>query len=338
MASILRKPIRLFSNIGSRWQFNADWSSVSERNQVIQMHCANQRNCLPLETRCTTLVWKIYWRIVCCAWNGNPLRPIESCALWRASRIRTVRTSFVCFRASTTTRSWCAVRIHTSHYADTIRMARPIRWYLAKRTPPNWIRCRQPVRMFRLHQLRSRCRKTRPAKRLKWSKNSMDREDAHTTPLTTALIFLLVSWLQEMLNSIKSNQHFSADGQLYSATAADFSGGDPLIYRETQRTEQFNAKQLNQPSFVSTLERNGYVFFFFRELALENCGKTIYSRVARVCKNDRGGPSPFRERWTSYLKTRLNCSTPGDFPFYFDELRKFKQIFIANGTRNLSIL
>lgn len=111
------------------------------------------------------------------------------------------------------------------------------------------------------------------------------------------------------------------DGQLYSATAADFSGGDALIYRDTQRTEQFNAKQLNQPAFVSTVERNGYVFFFFREIALENCGKAIYSRVARVCKNDRGGQSPFRERWTSYLKTRLNCSTPGDFPFYFDELR-----------------
>ncbi|XP_055317314.1 semaphorin-1A [Sitodiplosis mosellana] len=122
-------------------------------------------------------------------------------------------------------------------------------------------------------------------------------------------------------NPTHNSSYIFTDGQLYSATAADFSGGDALIYRETQRTEQFNAKQLNQPSFVSTLERNGYVFFFFRELALENCGKTIYSRVARVCKNDRGGPSPFRERWTSYLKTRLNCSTPGDFPFYFDELQ-----------------
>lgn len=96
-----------------------------------------------------------------------------------------------------------------------------------------------------------------------------------------------------------------------------------MIYRETQRTEQFNAKQLNQPSFVSSVERNGYVFFFFREIAAENCGKTIYSRVARICKNDKGGPPPFRERWTSYLKTRLNCSTPGDFPFYFDELRAY---------------
>lgn len=102
-----------------------------------------------------------------------------------------------------------------------------------------------------------------------------------------------------------------------------------MIYRETQRTEQFNAKQLNQPSFVSSVERNGYVFVFFREIAAENCGKTIYSRVARICKNDKGGPPPFRERWTSYLKTRLNCSTPGDFPFYFDELRAYPHIVLT---------
>lgn len=35
------------------------------------------------------------------------------------------------------------------------------------------------------------------------------------------------------------------NGQLYSATVADFSGGDPLIYREPQRTELFDLKQLN---------------------------------------------------------------------------------------------
>lgn len=105
---------------------------------------------------------------------------------------------------------------------------------------------------------------------------------------------------------------------------ADFSGADPLIYREPQRTEQYDLKQLNQPAFVSALEHNGYVFFFFREVAMEymNCGKTIYSRVARVCKNDKGGPYKFNERWTSFLKTRLNCSVGGEYPFYFDELRE----------------
>lgn len=130
-------------------------------------------------------------------------------------------------------------------------------------------------------------------------------------------------------NPTHNSSYIFTDGQLYSATVADFSGGDALIYREVQRTEQYNAKQLNQPAFVSTVERNGYVFFFFREIALENtnCGKTIYSRVGRVCKNDRGGP-PLSNYWTSYLKSRLNCSIPGDFPFYFDEIRKYRFVFL----------
>lgn len=33
--------------------------------------------------------------------------------------------------------------------------------------------------------------------------------------------------------------------QLFSATVADFSGGDPLVYREPQRTELSDLKQLN---------------------------------------------------------------------------------------------
>lgn len=36
-----------------------------------------------------------------------------------------------------------------------------------------------------------------------------------------------------------------SDGQLYTATVADFSGGDPLIYREPLRTERSDLKQLN---------------------------------------------------------------------------------------------
>jgi semaphorin 6 len=50
--------------------------------------------------------------------------------------------------------------------------------------------------------------------------------------------------------------------------------------------------------------------------------QSVYSRVARVCKNDKGGPKKFKNRWTTYLKTRLNCSIPGDYPFYFNHLRK----------------
>lgn len=50
--------------------------------------------------------------------------------------------------------------------------------------------------------------------------------------------------------------------------------------------------------------------------------QAVYSRVARVCLNDKGGPHTFSDRWTSFMKTRLNCSMPGDYPFYFDEIRK----------------
>lgn len=36
-----------------------------------------------------------------------------------------------------------------------------------------------------------------------------------------------------------------AGDQLYSGTVADFSGGDPLIYKEPMRTERLDFKQLN---------------------------------------------------------------------------------------------
>ena len=66
-----------------------------------------------------------------------------------------------------------------------------------------------------------------------------------------------------------------------------------------------------------------------REAAVEfmNCGKIVYSRVARVCKNDEGGSHKFRNRWTTFLKSRLNCSVPGDYPFYFNEIQSTTRFF-----------
>uniref|UniRef100_T1JEM8 Semaphorin-1A n=1 Tax=Strigamia maritima TaxID=126957 RepID=T1JEM8_STRMM len=119
-----------------------------------------------------------------------------------------------------------------------------------------------------------------------------------------------------------------ADGELYIATMADFSANDPLIYREPLRTEQFDPKHLNAPNFVSSFSFGDFVFFFFRESAIEyiNCGKTVYSRVARVCKKDQGGPNKFGSRWTSFLKARLNCSVGGEFPFYFNEIQSTSEV------------
>nr|XP_022335242.1 semaphorin-5B-like [Crassostrea virginica]XP_022335250.1 semaphorin-5B-like [Crassostrea virginica]XP_022335258.1 semaphorin-5B-like [Crassostrea virginica]XP_022335266.1 semaphorin-5B-like [Crassostrea virginica] len=113
-----------------------------------------------------------------------------------------------------------------------------------------------------------------------------------------------------------------------SATSVDSAERNPVIYRiytnnkEKVRTQQ-NSKWLNEPDFVSAYEVDDFIYFFFREVATEyiNCGKRIYARVARVCKSDKGGDMLFKDNWTTYLKARLNCSIPGEYPFYFDELQ-----------------
>lgn len=111
--------------------------------------------------------------------------------------------------------------------------------------------------------------------------------------------------------------------QLYAGTAADYQGVDPILYREPLRTPQFDSTYLNNPNFVGSFGLDDHVYFFFREGGVEymNCGKAIFSRVARVCKNDLGGTRSLNAKWTSFLKARLNCSVPGHFPFYFDEIQ-----------------
>ena len=87
---------------------------------------------------------------------------------------------------------------------------------------------------------------------------------------------------------------FISDGDLYSGTVSDFSGSDPLIIKNQVRTGQYNLKELNGkkdwahlgivtdfmmhfagPDFVSSIEDKDFVYFFFREEAVEfmNCGK-----------------------------------------------------------------
>lgn len=50
----------------------------------------------------------------------------------------------------------------------------------------------------------------------------------------------------------------------------------------------------------------------------------VYSRIARVCKSDSGGEHILKDNWTSFVKARLNCSLPGEYPFYFDEVQGVK--------------
>lgn len=65
---------------------------------------------------------------------------------------------------------------------------------------------------------------------------------------------------------------------------------------------------------------------------LLSLGQAVYSRVARICKNDMGGSQRVLEKhWTSFLKARLNCSVPGDSFFYFDVLQSITDIIQING-------
>ena len=91
----------------------------------------------------------------------------------------------------------------------------------------------------------------------------------------------------------------------------------------TLRTVQYDSKWLAQPDFVAQFETADFIYFIFRETAAEvmNCGKAVYSRIARVCKNDEGGSSILKNQWTTFLKARLNCSVPGEFPFYYNEIQ-----------------
>ncbi|TNN52615.1 Semaphorin-5B [Liparis tanakae] len=47
----------------------------------------------------------------------------------------------------------------------------------------------------------------------------------------------------------------------------------------------------------------------------------VFSRVARVCKNDMGGRFLLEDTWTTFMKARLNCSRSGEIPFHYNELQ-----------------
>uniref|UniRef100_A0A671SBM7 Semaphorin-3D-like n=1 Tax=Sinocyclocheilus anshuiensis TaxID=1608454 RepID=A0A671SBM7_9TELE len=129
------------------------------------------------------------------------------------------------------------------------------------------------------------------------------------------------------------------DGDLYAGTSVDFMGTNAAIFRTSVhssnqhyiRTEAYQDQWLNEPEFVGSYSipdthslDDDKVYFFFKETAVESnqLDKRIYSRVARVCKNDIGGKRSLINRWSTFLKARLVCSVPGPggMDTHFDEL------------------
>uniref|UniRef100_A0A4W3JRM3 Sema domain, transmembrane domain (TM), and cytoplasmic domain, (semaphorin) 6A n=1 Tax=Callorhinchus milii TaxID=7868 RepID=A0A4W3JRM3_CALMI len=136
-----------------------------------------------------------------------------------------------------------------------------------------------------------------------------------------------------------ANVALFAENKLYSATVTDFLAIDAVIYRSlgdspTLRTVKHDSKWLKEPYFVQAVDYGDYIYFFFREIAVEynSMGKVIFPRVARVCKNDMGGSQRVLEKqWTSFIKARLNCSVPGDSHFYFNILQSVTDIVHIDG-------
>ncbi|XP_016382977.1 semaphorin-3D-like [Sinocyclocheilus rhinocerous] len=129
------------------------------------------------------------------------------------------------------------------------------------------------------------------------------------------------------------------DGDLYAGTSVDFMGTNAAIFRTSVhssnqhyiRTEAYQDQWLNEPEFVGSYSipdthslDDDKVYFFFKETAVESnqLDKRIYSRVARVCKNDIGGKRSLINRWSTFLKARLVCSVPGPggMDTHFDKL------------------
>nr|XP_055072787.1 semaphorin-3D [Misgurnus anguillicaudatus] len=128
-------------------------------------------------------------------------------------------------------------------------------------------------------------------------------------------------------------------GDLYAGTSVDFMGTNAAIFRTSVhssnqhyiRTEAYQEHWLNEPEFIRSYSipdthslDDDKVYFFFKETAVESnqLDKRVYSRVARVCKNDIGGKRSLINRWSTFLKARLVCSVPGSggMDTHFDDL------------------
>ncbi|XP_038633610.1 semaphorin-4D-like isoform X2 [Scyliorhinus canicula] len=132
------------------------------------------------------------------------------------------------------------------------------------------------------------------------------------------------------------------DGEFYSATANNFIGSEPILLRSLQNSlrSEYKTSWLNEPTFVhldvvreSEDAADGdddKIYLFFSEISVEFefYNKPVVSRIARVCKGDRGGQRLLQRKWTSFLKASLLCSSP-DLNFLFNIIQ---DVFIVRAS------
>ncbi|KAG7497113.1 semaphorin-4E-like [Solea senegalensis] len=117
----------------------------------------------------------------------------------------------------------------------------------------------------------------------------------------------------------KSFASLMDNNTLYTAVYRNFRGTEPLLSRHPDTISSYNIRLrtetslsiFKEPTFASMaqISQSGKVYLFFGEKPVEcDCfNKMAVSRVARVCKGDQGGQNILQNRWTSFLKARIDC-------------------------------
>uniref|UniRef100_UPI00358E0D3C semaphorin-4D-like n=1 Tax=Myxine glutinosa TaxID=7769 RepID=UPI00358E0D3C len=120
-----------------------------------------------------------------------------------------------------------------------------------------------------------------------------------------------------------------SDGELYAGTTDDFFGLKAVIERTSSNRMSIRTVEskswLHDPVFAgvdvvrgnATKHEGDEVIFFFSEMASEfsYISKPMVPRVARVCKDDIGGLRVLQKKWTTFVKSRLECGHGNKFPF-----------------------
>ena len=137
----------------------------------------------------------------------------------------------------------------------------------------------------------------------------------------------------------EKNTALMVDGKVFSGCVVEYTARDSSFSlfdgdRNLIKSKRLQSLWLKIPEFIASFEVAEWIVFFFREIAVEQLSddKAVYSRVAKVCKNDRGGEWILVDKWTTFQKARLNCSFPGNFPFYFNYLQDV--FMVKHGTAN----
>ncbi|XP_031559235.1 semaphorin-2A-like [Actinia tenebrosa] len=124
-------------------------------------------------------------------------------------------------------------------------------------------------------------------------------------------------------------EQFANKEYIYTGINLNYGTRSSTIYRKsitdpdndflkTDDSELF----LKDANFVSSyIASDNFIYFFWREKAIEAQNHNIYSRVGRVCTYDAGGAYILTKRFTSFTKARLSCTVPGSVDFSYDHLQ-----------------